>query len=363
MKKILSIILVLTMCLSLFTGCKKEPQQEQTSLAAAAEYLFTMYKDASPATYSTDYQVVSVVKIGTETFQIAWTASVGEEFVKIVPGEALTTIDVNNEVREDVAYTLTATLKDADGNTATVNFERNTPGAIIIDDTLTQAELVEIAKPFLIKDASQDVLVDFTLECDTNTYCVSEIIETLLSLHALDHNKAGLVKYVGKMMNIETEDLAANADSIVLRSSSTYRLYSQSNQVVGDAEKLANAISMILDFYVVNGFATPTLEAILNGAFINDLMGTDFLSLISNENVLLLADVLDTIFSLSLLEFFGVDFGLRFAQTLLSDDMDFMATAGNNGASGIYNSKRDTPRYSPSLRRYRRDDNREIRKP
>lgn len=144
MKKLISILLVLTMCLSMFTACGNK-EEEQSPLNAAAEYLYTMYKDVEAVNYSTDYQVVSVVKIGEDTFKVTWTTDADEANVKIVAGETMTTIDVNNENPEEVKYTLTGTLEDAEGNKAEVKFDRHTPAAIVISDDLTPAQLLDIA--------------------------------------------------------------------------------------------------------------------------------------------------------------------------------------------------------------------------
>ena len=47
MKKFISVILLLTLCLGLFAGCEKKPAETQPpvdNLAAAKSYLFNMYK-------------------------------------------------------------------------------------------------------------------------------------------------------------------------------------------------------------------------------------------------------------------------------------------------------------------------------
>jgi hypothetical protein len=144
MKKLLSFVLVLVMGLSL-VACGGEKVEEKSDLDAAAEYLYSMYKDISPASYSADYEVVAVVKVGATKFNVTWTADATEENVKIVPGETKTTIDVNNENPEDVLYKLTATLADAEGNTKSVTFERKTPAALIIGDGMSYAEIVDAA--------------------------------------------------------------------------------------------------------------------------------------------------------------------------------------------------------------------------
>jgi len=147
MKKVLSYVVLLAMFLTMFAACAEQKPATEPSdpLADAAEYLYTMYKDVEPVKYSTDYEVVSVVKIGTDVFNVTWSADAAEENVKIVPGETKTTIDVNTENPEEIVYKLTATVSDAEGNTKTVTFDRRTPAAIIIEEGMSYAEIVDIA--------------------------------------------------------------------------------------------------------------------------------------------------------------------------------------------------------------------------
>ena len=145
MKKFTAIAILLAMCISLFAGCGEEPVAVETvsGLAAAKEYLYTMYKDANPVNVA-DYQVVGVVVIGDETFNVDWTAD--SETVKFVrEANKMVTVDINERNPEEVNYTLTATLSDAEGNTETVSFKRNVPAAIILDEGMSYEEIVEAA--------------------------------------------------------------------------------------------------------------------------------------------------------------------------------------------------------------------------
>jgi hypothetical protein len=133
------------MCISLFVGCGEEPAAVETvsGLAAAKEYLYTMYKDANPVNVA-DYQVVGVVVIGDESFNVDWTAD--SDTVKFVrEANKMVTVDINERNPEEVNYTLTATLSDAEGNTETVSFKRNVPAAVIIEEGMSYEEIVEAA--------------------------------------------------------------------------------------------------------------------------------------------------------------------------------------------------------------------------
>ncbi len=145
MKRIIACILVLVMCLCTFAACNNEAVDTNTAsgLELARDYLKTMYKDATEATPA-DYTVVGVVNIDGVIYNITWTADT--EHVTIVPGDdKMVTIDVNEENPEEVAYTLTATIADAEGNTETVTFAHRTPAAIIIEEGMSYAEIVDIA--------------------------------------------------------------------------------------------------------------------------------------------------------------------------------------------------------------------------
>ena len=152
MKKYISLFVVLALALAMFAGCAQEKPVETTQpteteavsdLAAAKEYLFTMYKDANEATPA-DYTVVGAVVIGTETYEVEWTAD--SETVKFVRGDdKMVTVDVDEANPEEVSYVLTATLKDAAGKTESVSFNHRVPAAIIIDAGMSYEEIVDAA--------------------------------------------------------------------------------------------------------------------------------------------------------------------------------------------------------------------------
>ena len=131
MKKILSIVLLLALCLSVFTACvdnKKEPD----ALTAAKDYLYTMYKDKAEAT-AADYQVVGALVVDGVAYTLTWTIEAidGSDVSGIAvsqPDEKkMVTIDVPAEPAADIAYKLVATITDAEGNTISVSFNRLVP--------------------------------------------------------------------------------------------------------------------------------------------------------------------------------------------------------------------------------------------
>ncbi len=124
MKKVLAWVLLLTLVLGVFAGCKKqdadvtEPPYQGAGAADAIEYLKGFYTDSGKQT-PVDFTRFGIVRVGGVAFDVVWTTDVSEDLVKIVVNEDGTvTIDINEECEADTEYTLTATITDAQGNTA-----------------------------------------------------------------------------------------------------------------------------------------------------------------------------------------------------------------------------------------------------
>lgn len=142
MKKIIALVLMLTLCVSALAACGKEPAptteatqapteatEGNDDLVAAKEYLFTMYRKA-PTTRVEDFEVVGAVVVDGVSYAVEWTAD--SDTVNIVPGEnKMVLIDVDEKNREEVEFTLTATLKDDKGNTESVSFKQKVPASVV----------------------------------------------------------------------------------------------------------------------------------------------------------------------------------------------------------------------------------------
>ena len=144
MKKLIICVLMLALCLSAFAGCgSTEEATPVDGLANAKEYLYTMYKN-SPVTTPADYKVVGRVVISGVTYEVAWTAD--SDTVKFVKGEdGFVTVDVDEANPEELHYKLTATLTNAEGKTESITFEHKVPAAIIIEEGISYAEIVDLA--------------------------------------------------------------------------------------------------------------------------------------------------------------------------------------------------------------------------
>ena len=147
MKILISIALMLVLCLSVFASCKTEPAPataEPATIADAVAYIKTVYKNAAEMT-TKDFDRIGVVPVGDVKFDVEWTVDVGEDSVKVVRNEnGMVTIDINEDSPEEVAYVLTATIKDAEGKTETLTWNHKLPATMNVDG-MTYAEIVDYA--------------------------------------------------------------------------------------------------------------------------------------------------------------------------------------------------------------------------
>ncbi len=169
MKKLTAWALLLALCVAMFAGCSNEEPAETTQapvetteapteavsgLADAVAYVKTIYKNAADIT-AKDYEVISVVPMGTEKFEITWTVDVAEDLVKVVAGEnGMTLIDVNENNPEEAPYVLTATLTDGT-NTETLTWNHTVPASMSVDGK-TYAEIVDLAYALEDQQSTED---------------------------------------------------------------------------------------------------------------------------------------------------------------------------------------------------------------
>ena len=141
MKKLIAWLLLLTLTVGLFAGCKPavaDPTEPDTTVSqadieginAAIDYLKTFYKDDGSDT-PVDYERFGIVRIGGVPYTVVWTVDVSEDLIKIVVNDDGTvTIDVNENCEEDTPYVLTATITDAEGNSVSHSWKHTLPKAV-----------------------------------------------------------------------------------------------------------------------------------------------------------------------------------------------------------------------------------------
>ena len=157
MKKIISLVLILAMALCLFAGCDQQPAGNPTeadpTLADAKDYLYAMYKDNSEVT-AVNYTVVGVVTIDGVAFDVTWASDL--DGMNIVAGNKIYTVELPAATAEEVTYTLTATIKDAAGNTDTLSFTYKIPAAAGTAATLADGTYVILFNNLTMSSLTQD---------------------------------------------------------------------------------------------------------------------------------------------------------------------------------------------------------------
>lgn len=135
MKKILVSVLVLVMCLTAFVACNPTDDNtpdtpDLTGLNAAKEYLQTMLNSESTVT-GADFTRPATLRNQHGDYTVTWTLDVtsgpAESIVLGDVVDALQKFNVDEFSSEEVIYTLTATITDANGNTATLTYNHKVP--------------------------------------------------------------------------------------------------------------------------------------------------------------------------------------------------------------------------------------------
>ena len=130
MKKIIAIALLLAMCLCMFAGCNNTPAETvdaQAAVQKAADYVKSMYlEDTGEVTI--DFTLVKAVSTNNGSYTVTWTVD-NTEMVKIIDGTNSVTIDIENYPAEAYNFKLTATVADANGNTASIVLKYSVPKA------------------------------------------------------------------------------------------------------------------------------------------------------------------------------------------------------------------------------------------
>lgn len=144
MKKALSLLILLAMCLSMLTACfgsewREQQEQPDAALTGAANFLHNIMKDKEGAENLYDFDVVAKVVVEGVTYEVTWKTD--NEKVKIVKSakESYWTVDIPTTNETAFTYKLIATIKNADGETVTKEFTRKVP-VISDDNTLIVSE-------------------------------------------------------------------------------------------------------------------------------------------------------------------------------------------------------------------------------
>ena len=135
MKKILALILVAVLCLGMLASCVKpgpDGGQDQgntpagPSIEDAASYLHKIYKDKKETTMA-DFDVVAQVSINGVIFPVTWTCDNAAISIRESTKTGFYTVDLPDMITEEIVYTLTATISDANGNSTQKSYTFKAP--------------------------------------------------------------------------------------------------------------------------------------------------------------------------------------------------------------------------------------------
>ena len=131
MKKLLCLLIVLVLSVMAFASCDafvKNPDEtpEASGLENAEKYVSALYKEMSVT--GADYELVGQVTVDGVTYTVTWKVNVTEGVTLTKNDEKnVWNVDVYEETGAPIAYELTATITDADGNKAEKTFKLTVP--------------------------------------------------------------------------------------------------------------------------------------------------------------------------------------------------------------------------------------------
>ncbi len=197
MKKFIAILLLLTMCMGVLAACgnvnvnlptdtegdtvagttaETKPSEggddETATLADAVEYLKSTYKTDEGKATPADYKLIAQIPIGESVFTVTWTSS--NSAIVITLSDGLYNVDVPAKNDTESTYTLTATISDDAGNTATENFTRTLP--VFDNSAAVDADAIKENTPY--KLYLVQVGVGKTLFATTETQSDNKYIKT-----------------------------------------------------------------------------------------------------------------------------------------------------------------------------------------
>ena len=153
MKKFIAMLLLFTMCIGAFVGCNNNKNEANVDLENAKTYVFNMYNGGASKDEAIkilkDKEVISSVPVDGVTYTIEWTVNVtagAADSVKIADGKnGNKLVDITEGSEEQIDFTLTATIKAPNGETATVSFKFFVPKTEKAD--ITDGKVITLYNP------------------------------------------------------------------------------------------------------------------------------------------------------------------------------------------------------------------------
>ena len=265
MKKLIAIVLMLTLCLGLFAGCKNDtPTEPQTSdLANAKTRLFNMYNTAGKGEENkilADKELTTVVVVGDNTFKVEWTVKVTAgpaDGVKITAADTKNTVklDIMDQPEEELHYTLIGTISDDAGNTESLSLACYTPAVKKIEVTDDKIILVVEGKYV----TGTDYLYTSSSGSTKHELVISENEDDALVL-TVRENGDGTVTFVtdeGKFLmadgtNVQIVDAEGEHTKFVLEAAENGQYIKCANATYNDKAQYLEAYSGCLTCYGMN---------------------------------------------------------------------------------------------------------------
>ncbi len=267
MKKLIALLLVLVFCVGCLASCAEEPVVEEgATLSQAVTYLHNLYKDAAKTT-PTDYDVVGKLMIGTTEFTVTWETDSELVTIKESSKTGFWTVDVPAKTEEEIPYKLTATVKNAAGQTETKTYERIVP---IVDNSTIVGEPEEgVAYKFYMVQASLGQTLYATHELQDNKYIKSTTDPVEAPDFFAEKADGGYKFYtmVGDIKNYVTASTVTSDDGKV----SKYLNYSADAGSVWYYKTAENAWCTVVEGgeYVVGTYSSYATFCISESSYIN----------------------------------------------------------------------------------------------
>ncbi len=267
MKKIIALLLAMIVCMGCLAACSDDPATEEgATLAQAVTYLHNLYKDAASTT-PTDYDVVGKLMIGTTEFTVTWETDNEQITIKESSKAGFWTVDVPVKTEAEIPYKLTATVKNAAGETQTKTYDRIVP---IVDNSLIVAEPEEgVAYKFYLVQANLGQTLYATHELQDNKFIKSTNNPTEAPDFFAEKADGGYKFYtmVGDIKNYVTASTVTSDDGKV----SKYLNYSADAGSVWYYKTAENAWCTVVEGgeYVVGTYSSYNTFCISESSYIN----------------------------------------------------------------------------------------------
>ena len=203
MKKFLSIALLLAMIVGLFAGCQNSNSTQATDdpLKSAVAYLKNMYDKSTKDEdnkLTADKELLPAVTIDGVSYSVTWAIEVTAgpaDCIVIAEGASAGTqkIDIVNQPEEEVRFTLTGTISDANGKTETIVIKFYSPAVQKVE--VTEGQKVVI---YMVADAKYMTGIDYLYTSSSGSQkhelCLTETKAEALPLTLLT-NEDGTVTF------------------------------------------------------------------------------------------------------------------------------------------------------------------------